>query len=130
MKTLLRKAEARSVDDTWRRIGALLDRFTPTECATTSKRRIRFNLRQPLIAAAAGADAAVTGASVGIAAQPVGSVGFERVGRWRIDCLMIGSMAVIRSVEKVLECVDCIGALAGAGRNRARQRYTKRQRQD
>jgi tetratricopeptide (TPR) repeat protein len=36
-----------------------------------------------LVAAAAGADAAITGASVGIAAQPVGSAGFERVGRWR-----------------------------------------------
>jgi len=31
MKTLLRKADARSVDDTWRKIGALLDCFTPTE---------------------------------------------------------------------------------------------------
>jgi transposase len=32
MKTLLRKADARTVEDTWRRIGALLDCFTPTEC--------------------------------------------------------------------------------------------------
>ena len=33
MKTLLRKADARTVEDTWRRIGALLDCFTPIECA-------------------------------------------------------------------------------------------------
>jgi transposase len=33
LKALLRKAETRTVDDTWRQIGALLDRFTSTECA-------------------------------------------------------------------------------------------------
>ena len=33
LKTLLRKADARTIDATWRTIGALLDRFTPTECA-------------------------------------------------------------------------------------------------
>jgi transposase len=33
MKTLLRKADARTIDDTWRQIGALLDRFTAAECA-------------------------------------------------------------------------------------------------
>jgi transposase len=33
MKTLLRKADARTTEDTWRTIGALLDCFTPTECA-------------------------------------------------------------------------------------------------
>jgi transposase len=33
MKTLLRKADARSIEDTWRTIGALLDCFTPAECA-------------------------------------------------------------------------------------------------
>ena len=33
MKTLLRKAEARTIEETWRTIGALLDCFTPTECA-------------------------------------------------------------------------------------------------
>jgi transposase len=32
MKTLLRKADAR-IEQTWRTIGALLDCFTPTECA-------------------------------------------------------------------------------------------------
>jgi transposase len=37
MKTLLRKADARTVEDTWRRIGALLDCFTPTECANYLK---------------------------------------------------------------------------------------------
>ena len=32
-KTLLRKAEERTVDGLWRRIGGLLDTFTPGECA-------------------------------------------------------------------------------------------------
>jgi transposase len=33
LKTLLRKADARSIEATWRQIGALLDNFTPEECA-------------------------------------------------------------------------------------------------
>src|ERR1700692_3335104 len=33
LKTLLRKAEARSVEETWRSIGMLLQAFTPKECA-------------------------------------------------------------------------------------------------
>lgn len=33
LKTLLRKASERSVEATWRRIGELLDHFSPTECA-------------------------------------------------------------------------------------------------
>ena len=33
LKTLLRKAEERTVEATWRRIGQLLDHFTPAECA-------------------------------------------------------------------------------------------------
>ena len=33
MKTLLRKADALTIEQTWRTIGALLDCFTPTECA-------------------------------------------------------------------------------------------------
>ena len=33
LKTLLRKAAERSVEATWRRIGALLDEFHPNECA-------------------------------------------------------------------------------------------------
>src|SRR5271167_2079840 len=32
LKHLLRKARERSVEATWRRIGTLLDRFTPAEC--------------------------------------------------------------------------------------------------
>ena len=32
LKTLLRKADARSIEATWKQIGALLDRFTPEEC--------------------------------------------------------------------------------------------------
>lgn len=33
LKTLLRKAAERSVEATWKRIGALLPKFTPQECA-------------------------------------------------------------------------------------------------
>src|ERR1700730_9203583 len=33
LKTLLRKAGERTVEATWKRIGQLLDRFTPQECA-------------------------------------------------------------------------------------------------
>ena len=33
LKTLLRKAAERSVETTWRRIGSLLDHFSPQECA-------------------------------------------------------------------------------------------------
>ena len=33
LKTLLRKAAQRTIEATWRRIGQLLDRFTPAECA-------------------------------------------------------------------------------------------------
>ena len=33
LKTLLRKAEERTVEATWRRIGKLLDQFSPQECA-------------------------------------------------------------------------------------------------
>ena len=32
LKTLLRKADARTVEATWQRIGQLLDRFSPQEC--------------------------------------------------------------------------------------------------
>ena len=33
LKTLLRKADERTSEATWKRIGALLDHFTPQECA-------------------------------------------------------------------------------------------------
>ena len=33
LKALLRKAAQRTIDATWTKIGQLLDRFTPTECA-------------------------------------------------------------------------------------------------
>ena len=33
LKTLLRKAAERSITATWRRVGALLEHFTPQECA-------------------------------------------------------------------------------------------------
>ena len=32
LKTMLRQAPERTRDGLWRRIGELLDRFTPTEC--------------------------------------------------------------------------------------------------
>ena len=37
MKTLLRKADARTIEQTWRTIGALLDCFSPIECANYFK---------------------------------------------------------------------------------------------
>lgn len=37
LKTLLRKADERTVEPTWRRIGSLLDAFTPQECANYIK---------------------------------------------------------------------------------------------
>ena len=37
LKTLLRKAAERTVEATWKRIGALLDEFTPQECANYFK---------------------------------------------------------------------------------------------
>jgi transposase len=37
LKTLLRKAGERTIETTWRRIGALLDNFSPTECANYIK---------------------------------------------------------------------------------------------
>ena len=37
LKTLLRKADERTIEDTWRRIGSLLDCFTPAECANYLK---------------------------------------------------------------------------------------------
>ncbi len=37
LKTLLRKADERTVEATWRRIGSLLDCFTPAECANYLK---------------------------------------------------------------------------------------------
>jgi len=39
LKTLLRKADQRTVEATWRRIGSLLDCFTPNECANYLKTR-------------------------------------------------------------------------------------------
>ena len=33
LKTLLRKAEERTIENVWRRVGDLLERFTPSECA-------------------------------------------------------------------------------------------------
>ena len=32
LKTLFRKADERSIEASWRRVGTLLDAFSPTEC--------------------------------------------------------------------------------------------------
>ena len=37
LKTLLRKADERTIEATWRRIGSLLDCFIPAECANYLK---------------------------------------------------------------------------------------------
>ena len=37
LKTLLRKAAERTIENTWKRIGSLLNEFTPTECANYLK---------------------------------------------------------------------------------------------
>ncbi len=37
LKTLLKKANTRTVEDTWRRIGSLLDHFSPAECSNYFK---------------------------------------------------------------------------------------------
>ena len=37
LKTLLRKADERTIEATWRRIGSLLECFTPAECANYLK---------------------------------------------------------------------------------------------
>jgi transposase len=37
LKTLLRKADERSIDAVWHRIGSLLDQFSPQECASYIK---------------------------------------------------------------------------------------------
>jgi transposase len=37
LKTLLRKADERTIEATWQRIGSLLDCFTPAECANYLK---------------------------------------------------------------------------------------------
>ena len=45
MKTLLRKAGARTIDETWRTIGTLLDWLYPDRMRKLlQKRRIRFSL--------------------------------------------------------------------------------------
>jgi transposase len=37
LKHLMRKAQARTVDDTWRKVGELLDLFSPAECSNYLK---------------------------------------------------------------------------------------------
>ena len=53
LKTLLRKADERTVEATWRRIGSLLDCFTPNECANYL--RLCFTLTDHALAPNSGA---------------------------------------------------------------------------
>jgi transposase len=47
LKTLLRKAAERTVEATWKRTGALLDCFTPQECANyIANAGYAFNVNQ------------------------------------------------------------------------------------
>jgi transposase len=47
LKTLLRKADPRITEDTWHRIGSLLDHFTAPQCRKLPRQcRLRFNLKQ------------------------------------------------------------------------------------
>ena len=68
LKTLLRKTDPRTIEATWRRIGDLLGRFTPQECANYDAQcRICFNLtgsRSSCRASGPGADADVADAAV------------------------------------------------------------------
>jgi len=53
LKTLLRKAGERTVEDTWKRIGQLLNAFSPTEMRQLSQKcRIRFSMRRSCSSAA------------------------------------------------------------------------------
>jgi transposase len=53
MKTLSRKADARTVDGVWRSIGVLLDCFSPTECANLPHEcRIGFSLTRSCLESA------------------------------------------------------------------------------
>jgi hypothetical protein len=68
--------------------------------AVGRERRAPYRSRhhRSLVAAAARADAAVTGASVAIAAQPVGYPGFERVAHRMMGRMMDRSVLVDLSV--------------------------------
>jgi hypothetical protein len=78
-----------------------------------------------LVASAPGADAAVTGASVGIAAQPVGSPRFEWVVPMRGYYRIMGRM-----MDSSMPVGLSVGVLARVSRDGVRQHDAKRQRQD
>jgi hypothetical protein len=44
LKTLLRKAAEQTVEGTWKRIGALLASFTPTECPPSRTFRVPLSI--------------------------------------------------------------------------------------
>ena len=77
-----------------------------------------------LIASAPGADAAVTGASVRIAAQPVGSARFEWVAPRRGYHRIMGRM-----MDRSMPLDLSVGILARVSRDGVRQHDVKRQRQ-
>ena len=49
LKTLLRKAEERTLEALWRRIGSLLDAFSPAECKTTSGTAATFPRKSEML---------------------------------------------------------------------------------
>jgi hypothetical protein len=69
-----------------------------------------------LVASASGADAAVTGASVGIAAQPVGSARFEWVAPMRGHYRIMG-----RIMDRSMPVDLSVGVLARVSRDGVRQ---------
>jgi hypothetical protein len=97
-----------------------------SQAGVSAARRPPYRSRhhRSLVAAAASADATVTGASVAIAAQPVGCPGFERVARLRGDSWMMGRM-MDRSMP--VDLAVCV--LARVSRHGAHQHDGKRQRQ-
>ena len=61
LKTLLRKAAERTVEATWKRIGALLSSFTPAGVRKLPRqRRIRFSLRQSCSRSGSGPQSALS----------------------------------------------------------------------
>ena len=71
LKTLLRKADERTVEATWQQIGKLLDHFPPEECANYLKNAGRgFVAGSARLANPAGGDSQRAGAFVGASVAP------------------------------------------------------------
>ena len=138
LKTLLRKAAERTVEATWRRIGALLQAFSPASAQTTSptqdmlqNKTVTLNQKTssaaafgfPVTGACRGRGVSLPQAAAGIARQLAGAVGALAAGgdadtdaAARVDMagnlergVVVGHPAVA-DVERIT-----IGAIAGAG---------------